>query len=263
MFDCFPGVEIKGGVSYFLWDRDHDGDCDFATRVDGEIVDGPVQRDLRRGQGVLIRDNRAAAIVDKVTEQMTESLKNSIHPRLAFSDRFRTNFRGKPNPTGEATIPLIHNSGVGYVANDELEQGHDLIDKFKVLIPKASDGHGREVSYVLGEPIAVGPGSVCTESYFIAGAFENQDEALHFALYLTTKFVRFLVLQRKSTQDVRASKFKFVPRMDMATEWSDDALYEHFGLSDEERSYIDARIHPRQAVLSLDSPIPHTHRADS
>ncbi|MCA1695112.1 MAG: Eco57I restriction-modification methylase domain-containing protein, partial [Actinobacteria bacterium] len=65
LFDCFPGVEIKGGVSYFLWDREHDSDCEFSTRVDGVVLSSQ-PRDLRHGRGALIRSNEAAPIVEKV-----------------------------------------------------------------------------------------------------------------------------------------------------------------------------------------------------
>lgn len=260
LFDCFPGVEIKGGVNYFLWDRDHDGDCEFSTRLEGQIV-STATRDLRDGYGVLIRDNRAAAIVAKVYERSEKSVSTQVQPRLAFSDRFRTNFRGVSEPTTDADLPIIHNSGVGYVSRTEVERGHELIDKWKVLVPKAGDGHGREVSYVLGEPLAIGPGSVCTETYFIAGAFDNGEEAENFAHYLCTRFARFLILQRKSTQDLTPDRFLFVPLLDMSIRWSDADLYQHFELTQNEADYIERTIHPRQPVITLDSPIPSTHQA--
>lgn len=258
LFDCFPGVEIKGGVSYFLWDRDHDGDCEFSTRIEGAIV-STSRRDLREGHGVLIRDNKAAEIVHKVRERTTSSVTDLVQPRLAFNEKFRTNFRGAAQPASPADIPIISTGGVGYVAEDEVIRGLELIPKFKVLVPKAGDGHGREVSYVLGEPIAVAPGSICTESYFVAGAFATKQEAEHYAFYLASKFARFLVLQRKVTQDLAPDRFKFVPVLDMQRRWSDPDLYEHFQLTDDEAAYIEATIHPREVTLSLDSPIPATH----
>ncbi len=258
LFDCFPGVEIKGGVNYFLWDRDHDGDCEFSTRIDGKIVSTDM-RDLRDGQGVLIRDNKAADIVERVLKRSEGSAADWVQPRLAFGDKFRTNFRGRARRTKAAPIPVVYNSGVGYVGSDDLERGEDLIDQWKVLVPKAGDGHGREVSYVLGEPIALAPGSICTETYFVAGAFARKTEARNYAHYLATKFVRFLVLQRKVTQDLAPDRFRFVPVVDMKRRWTDADLYEHFGLPEDEAAYIEATIHPREAVLSLDSPVPASH----
>lgn len=29
--ECFPGVDISGGICYFLWDRDNKGDCLIRT----------------------------------------------------------------------------------------------------------------------------------------------------------------------------------------------------------------------------------------
>jgi len=259
LFDCFPGVEIKGGVSYFLWDRDHRGDCEFSTRVDGKIT-STVTRDLRTGSGVVIRDNRAAEILARVQRKPYESVSTLVSPRLAFSEKFRTNFRGADEPLSDGSLPIIHNHGFGYVAMSEIRHGHALIEKWKVLIPKAGDGHGREESFVLGEPIAVGPGSVCTETYFIVGTFESRTENENYAKYLATKFARFLVLQRKSTQDIRSEVFRFVPILDMTRQWTDDDLYDHFDLTEDERSYIERTIKPRSVNLSLDSPVPASHK---
>jgi site-specific DNA-methyltransferase (adenine-specific) len=43
--DVFPGVEVKAGVCYFLWDAAHDGDCNVTTIRGGEVV-GPIRRKL-------------------------------------------------------------------------------------------------------------------------------------------------------------------------------------------------------------------------
>ena len=93
----------------------------------------------------------------------------------------------------------------------------------------------------------------------VAGVFDTASEAENYAKYLTTKLARFLLLQRKSTQDTRPDKLRFVPIMDFKREWTDQDLYEHFKLTTEEIAYIEATIHPREMILSLDSSIPESH----
>ncbi|MDB5478854.1 MAG: Eco57I restriction endonuclease [Alphaproteobacteria bacterium] len=258
LFDCFPGVEIKGGVNYFLWDRDYDGDCEFSTRIDGTIV-STLTRDLREGDGVLVRDNRAMSIVHKVAAKRQRSIEELCSVRKPFGLNIFSNYPGSVPEPFEGAIPLIYASHVGYSRPDQIERNHQWIDRWKVLIPKAGDGHGREVSYVLGEPIAVAPGSACTQTYLIAGMFDSRTETENYAHYLTTKFARFLVLQRKTTQDVTPDRFRFVPVLDMTRRWTDADLYEHFDLTGDEAAYIESTIHPRSPILSLDSAVPPSH----
>jgi len=264
IFDCFPGVKIRGGVSYFLWDRDYDGDCEFTTRIEGQIV-SVANRDLREGGGVLVRDNRAIPIIKKVQARAAEMAESRCTVTKPFGLTMRSNYKGSVPEPFEGAIPLIYNNRIGYSRPDQIQRNHQWIDRWKVLLPRASSGdtpideHGRIVDVVLGEPIALAPGSACTQTYFIVGMFDTPEETENYAYYLATKFARFLVLQRKTTQDLTPDCFRFVPMLDMTRRWTDDDLYAHFDLTDEEIDYIESSIKPRSVNLSLDSPIPASH----
>lgn len=264
IFDCFPGVKIRGGVSYFLWDREHDGDCEFTTKVDGKIV-SVATRDLRGGEGVLVRDNRAVPIIEKVKGKTAESAESQCTVTKPFGLTMRSNYKGSVPEPFEGAIPLIYNNRIGYSRPDQIQRNHQWIDKWKVLLPRASSGdtpvddQGRIVDVVLGEPIALAPGSACTQTYFIVGMFGSRKETENYAHYVATKFVRFLVLQRKMTQDVTADCFRFVPMLDMKKRWTDAEIYKHFGLAKDEIDYIESTIKTRSVNLSLDSPIPASH----
>lgn len=265
VFDCFPGVKIRGGVSYFLWDRENDGDVEFSTRVDG-VIRSTMKRDLRDGDGVVIRDNRAMSVIQKTRAAAeARSVEDTATVTKPFGLTMRSNYTGSVSEPFSGAIPLIYGSKVGYSRRDQIQRNHEWIERWKVLIPRASSGDtpvddvGDIVDVVLGEPIALAPGSACTQTYFILGMFDTREETEHFAQYIATKFVRFLVLPRKVTQDLIAERFRFVPMLDMRHRWTDEDLYEHFGLTEEERAYIESTIKPRSVNLSLDSPIPASH----
>lgn len=264
IYDCFPGAKIRGGVNYFLWDREYDGDCEFSTRIEGTTI-STATRDLREGDGVVIRDNRAAAIVRKVKARSSSTLAEVVSPMDPFGQAIKTNYKHAEDAPFEGGIPLVFGTKIGYVRRDQLERNHDWVSRWKVLLPGASSGDtpldeaGNIVDVVLGAPIALAPGSACTQTYLVAGLFDSELETKNYAHYLATKFVRFLVLQRKSTQHVTPDRFRFVPMLEMSREWTDEDLYKHFGLSQHEIAHIDTTIKPRSVNFSLDSPIPASH----
>lgn len=265
IFDCFPGVKIRGGVSYFLWDRAHSGDCNFSTRVDG-VTRSTMKRDLREGAGVLVRDNKALSVIRKVDAgPVKERVEQTSSVTKPFGLTMRSNYPGSVPEPFEGAIPLIYGNRIGYSRVDQIQRNHPWIDRWKVLLPMASsgdtpiDGDGNIVDVVPGEPIAVAPGSACTQTYFIPGMFETRGETENFAHYLATKFVRFLVLQRKTTQHVTPDRFRFVPMLDMTRRWTDQDLYKYYALDEGESAHIEATIKPRSVNLSLDSPIPSSH----
>jgi len=259
--EIFPTVNVEGGISYFLWDRDYQGDCLFTQMSDGQIV-SKARRDLRDGKGVILRDNYASGIVKKISSDPDSkgSLAESFSASDPFGQSIKTNFKdSKPEPFNDS-IPLIYVNKVGFITRNQLQRNHDWVDHWKVLLPKAyGNGSNQDSKQVIGEPIALAPGSACTQSYFVAGRFITRQETENFARYLTTKFVRFLVAQRKISQDITQSRFLFVPGLDMTKTWDDPTLYKKFALSSEEIAYIEKSIGDRDWIDSLDSPIPATH----
>lgn len=259
--EIFPTVDVKGGISYFLWDRDFDGDCEFQLVVDGQKSE-VYERDLREGDGVLVRDMKAMEIVKKVkaSPHFQKSLATLVSKRDPFGGSLTTNFGFSKDGPFDNSVPLIFGNRIGYISQSQIQSHSEWIDKYKVLIPMASDGRGsNEDMHVLGEPIAVAPGSVCTQTYLVAGSFENKEMTVNYAQYLTTKFVRFLVFQRKTSQHVIPDRFLFAPMLDMTRNWSDENLYELFDLSADEIAYIEKTVTHRGWIDSSDSAVPKSH----
>jgi len=76
--DCFPGVEIKGGVCYFLWDRDNRGLCKIYTHELNEIISYLERPLLEDGSETFIRYNEAITILHKVKAKKEDSFANII-----------------------------------------------------------------------------------------------------------------------------------------------------------------------------------------
>ena len=90
----------------------------------------------------------------------------------------------------------------------------------------------------------IGPREACSETYVVAGRFNNRVEAENFAAYMRTRFARYLVSLRKVTQDAAKDVYAFVPDVPLDREWSEARLYARYGLSRAEIDIIEAVVRP-------------------
>lgn len=237
--DAFSGVQIKGGVMYFLWDRDHPGRVKVSTFKRDRIVSTLERPLLEEGATTFIRYNEAIPIMKKVLAKEEPSLSLQVSSSKPFG--LRTFFKGKKH-TLQNAVTLYQNGGVGFVTRDELKQGLDLIDKYKVLIPALGSGSDTFPHPILGRPFVVEPNTACTETYIVAGAYDNREEAENLAKYLATRFLRFLVLLRKNSQHATSKVYQFVPTQNFTEEWTDRKLYDKYGITEEEVDFIESMI---------------------
>lgn len=241
--DCFPGVQIKGGICYFLWDRDNPGLCKVSTHRNGEVVSTGTRPLLEDGCDTFIRYNEAIPILHKVRSFNEPSIKDQISARKPFG--LPTTFKGKTTPF-QGCIRLYQNGGVGYVSLDRIEFGLNLINKFKVLIPPLGSGSDTFPHSILGKPFVAEPDSACTETYLVAGAYDNLKQAENLVSYLATRFLRFMVLLFKITQHATSKVYTFVPAQDFNEPWSDEKLYAKYGLTESEIAFIESMIRPME-----------------
>lgn len=243
--EIFPGVEVKGGVSYFLWTSNHDSET-TVTLVRGDSSSGPVKRNLNEFD-VFVRDSRALPILRKVLNKGYQSFENVMSGDTPFG--LASNFKEYRSSSSRSEDELwvhVNRSGirsVGVMKRSEIVKNVNLIDCWKLLMPKAgSDGGQKLPDSVLGLPLIGEPRSVCTQTYLVAGPLKSKLEAENAFAYSRTRFFRFLVSLRKISQDALKSTYRWVPLLDLGQTWSDEELYMHFGISKREVAYIESQI---------------------
>jgi len=242
--DCFPGVDIAGGVCYFLWDNSYDGKCEIVSIKNNQKT--IKERELNEFD-IFIRDNEGIEIIHKIIKFKESKMSESIYSRNPFG--FVSSERGKNNPFNDS-ITLISSAGIGYVSKKDVIKNQDIIGQYKVMIGKvnpdrggvnnASDGKMNVTTKVK----IVKPNEIFTETYLLLGHFDDEIEAIKCAEYFRTKFVRFLISLTLSSMNITKDNFQFVPKQNFNEDWTDEKLFKKYNLTDEEISFIDSMIRP-------------------
>jgi site-specific DNA-methyltransferase (adenine-specific) len=255
--DVFPGVGLKGGICYFLWDRDNPGLC----RVTTHFKDWPqatLSRPLlEKGTDVFIRFNEGLSILKKVVAAETgqnESLslpEDKRFDRLVSSNKpfgLRTFFQGK-TVKSPGDVLVYQNGGKGYIARSEISTGTHLIDNWKIFIGAAAPGTGNRDTYphkILSTPFIGEPGSICSETYLSIGPFDSKSEAESTLSYLSCRLTRLLILLHKPSQHTNRKVYTFVPTQDWTKRWTDEDLYAKYDLTESEIAFIERVVRPME-----------------
>lgn len=240
LYEAFPGVKIRGGISYFLWDRDHDGPCEVQTIWDSRPT-GPAVARYLDAYDILVRRNEAVPILEKVRAKAEPTLDLRVSSQKPFG--LRTFFHGKPDPKGLTDpVKLFGSQKISWIERAEIPNNAPWIDKWKVLMTRVQGTSAAVETKFLSKPIIAEPGTACTESYIVAGLFGSEAEATNYASYLRTRFVRFLVSLRKSTQDAPKHVYAFVPDLPLDEGWTDAKLYNRYGLTKDEIAFIESQV---------------------
>jgi site-specific DNA-methyltransferase (adenine-specific) len=239
--EVFPGVEIKGGVCYFLWSRDSNSGCEMTT-IRGADIYGPINRNLGEFD-ILVRDSRSLGILRKVLARKESSIKEILSVDKEFG--WTSNFDGFHKEEQQGDIPIHYirkmKRGVGYIERDAINKSQHLIDTYKVLVPKAYNGGDGVPHPILGKPIVASSPSVCTQS-FLFFHVASMAQARSVESYYRTRLFRFLVSLRKITQDATRSTYEWVPQQEWNKTWSDELLYKKYGISSSEIDYVESMV---------------------
>lgn len=242
--DCFGnGVEIKGGICFFLWDRDHVGKCKVFTHTGDKTVEQNERYLQEDGNDVFIRYAEGVSILGKVQSANEKTMDEMVSSQKPFG--LRTYVHGEQKRFA-GSIKLYERGGTGYVNRGEITKNENWIDQPKVFISAAYNAGDSIPHQIIGKPIAGEAGSACTETYIVVGPFNAPFEVDNAISYIQTKFFRFLVMLRKSSQHAASSVYAFVPQQDFSKPWTDTELYKKYGLTDDEIAFIESMIKPME-----------------
>ncbi len=242
--DCFPGLNIRGGICYFLWDRDYHGKCKITNFIKGEKNEA-VRYLKEKDCPILIRYNQSISILHKVQNFKEQTLNHFVSVSRPFG--MRSNFTQFVLHKDERNYIRLYRFGDnGYVSIDKITNNNQLVNQYKVIVSKASPGGDEYPHSIVSTPIISEPNSVCTETYLVIKAVSSREQAVNLISYIKTRFFRFMMSLVKNTQNISRGSYMFVPLQDFSKPWTDEELYKKYGLTDEEIQFIESMIRPME-----------------
>lgn len=259
---CFPNNDIKGGVCFFLWDKDYDDKCSVVTHSSNG--DRKSSRFLKEdGCDIYIRDEILISIMKKVKMLCERTFDSMVSARKPYGLEAETMLSPKKFGLPEFSDTKIPGGyelfGLGekmerrwkYMPkNYPIPKKSPCLNKYKVFIAEAY-GCGA-IGEVPSTPVLSTPGQLCTETFLEIGPFEVPAEADNVIKYIKTKFFRTLVGIQKQTQHTTQKAYRFVPLQNFTEnsdiKWNepidsiDKQLFIKYKLSKEEIDFIEKNI---------------------
>lgn len=243
--DCFPGVDISGGVCYFLWDRDNTGNCEVSTIKGSERVATMTRSLLEEKFDTFIRFNEAIPILRKIFAKNEATFDSIVSPQTPFG--LISSFKSYKRAPFAGSVKLYTVDGIGYVGKDAILRNKHWIQDWKVYIAKSYGERGQYPYFFLAKPFLGEPNSCCTQTYLLIGTFSSKQCAVNVIGYIRTRFFRFCIMQKRNTQDAMRGVYSLVPMQDFTEFWTDEKLYKKYGLTENEIAFIESMVRPMEA----------------
>lgn len=246
--DVFPKIDLSGGICYFLWSVTHNGDCTVTTSRNG-VCNTLLRPLLENGADSFIRFNEAVSITNKIPKE-NQIFYTFVSPRKPFG--IATDF--KINKSITSGVKLFAYPNNGWIDMLQVPAHKEWIGKYKVFISYAYGERGDFPYFSIGKPFYGYPMTCCSETYLVIYPCNSEEEMKNVAVYLRTKFLRFLVLLKKNTQHATSKVYSLVPFQNFTSksdiDWSqsvadiDQQLYTKYKLTEEEIAFVESMIKP-------------------
>ncbi len=241
--EVFPGVDIAGGICYFLWERDSTGPCEVVNMHNGtaDVSTRPLNEFK-----TFIRHSKAVPIIHKVLAKKEKNMSEQVTSRKPFG--LSTNVR----PMNRGDITLRWQNGEGPYKRKEITTGTEMIDMWKVITSYVGYDHAGNPGKdgrrrVLSKIDILPPGTICTETYLVIGSYTDETQARNLADYMRTHLFRFLIAQFMYSHHITKMSYALVPILDMTKTWTDKKLYRRYKLVEDEIAFIESKIRSMEA----------------
>ena len=240
--ESFSGVDVAGGICYFLWDSSYSGACEVDSFSNGTRTRS--NRKLNEFD-TFVRDPQAVGILRKVLGGNLSSFSEIVNARNFFG------IASAQKPEKVGALKFFSSIGDGRLPKIAVGKNIEIAAEWKVLLSKTSSEHAGQsakdgTKRVLSRIEIAEPGSVCSESYLVIGPFANESECQSAVSFIRTRFFRFMLSLRLLTQNISSDSFRFVPRVSFDRTWDDSKLFELFALEPAEISLIERAIRPME-----------------